>query len=61
MPSVVKRAQSQKVVNVADDMDPRPQAGKAPGLTVDLYAATHTVQLADARICRNECAARAAR
>ena len=38
-------------VNVADDMDPRPQADRAPGPTVDLYAATHTVRLADARIC----------
>jgi hypothetical protein len=41
-------------VNVADDMDPRPQADTAPGPTVDLYAATQTVRLADARICRNE-------
>jgi hypothetical protein len=32
-------------VNVADHMDPRPQAEMAPGPTVDLYAATHTVQL----------------
>jgi hypothetical protein len=39
-------------VNVADDMDPRPQADTAPGPTVDLYAATQTVRLADARICR---------
>jgi hypothetical protein len=39
-------------VNVADDMDPCPQADKTPGPTVDLYAATHTVRLADARICR---------
>jgi hypothetical protein len=39
-------------VNVADDMDPRPQADRAPGPTVDLYAATHTVRSADARICR---------
>jgi hypothetical protein len=31
-----------------------PQADKAPGPTVDLYAATYTVRLADARICRNE-------
>jgi hypothetical protein len=38
-------------VNVADDMDPRPQADRAPGPTVDLYAATHTVRSADARIC----------
>lgn len=29
-----------------------PQADKAPGPTVDLCAATHTVRLADARICR---------
>jgi hypothetical protein len=41
-------------VNVADDIDPRPQADTAPGPTVDLYAATHTVRLADARICRCE-------
>jgi hypothetical protein len=33
-------------VNVADDMDPRPLADRAPGPTVDLYAATHTVRLA---------------
>jgi len=39
-------------VNVADDMDPRPQADTAPGPAVDLYAATHAVRLADARICR---------
>lgn len=38
-------------VNAADDMDPLPQADKAPGPRVDLYAATHTVWLADARIC----------
>ena len=44
-------------VNVADDMDPRPQADTAPGPAVDLYAATHAVRLADARICRIECVA----
>ena len=42
-------------VNVADDMDPRPQADKAPGPMVDRYAATHTVRLADARICMTGC------
>ena len=35
-------------------MDPSPQADKAPEPTVDWYAATHTIRLADARICRNE-------
>jgi hypothetical protein len=29
-----------------------PQAEKAPGPTVNLCAATHTVWLVDARICR---------
>ena len=41
-------------VNAADDMDPRPRADRAPGLTVDLHAATHTVRLADVRICRRQ-------
>jgi hypothetical protein len=39
-------------VNVADDMDPRPQADRVPGPTVGLYAATHTVRLADAGSAR---------
>jgi hypothetical protein len=39
-------------VNVADDMDQRPQADRVPGPTVDLYAATHTVRLADAGSAR---------
>jgi len=42
-------------VNTDDDMDPRPEAGAAPGPTVDLHAATYTVRLADARICRDAC------
>ena len=41
-------------VNAADDMDPRPHADTAPGPAADLYAAAHTVRLADARNCRNE-------
>ena len=41
-------------VNAADDMDPRPRADRAPGPTVDLHAATHTVRLADVRICRRQ-------
>jgi len=36
-------------------MDPSLQADKAPELTVDLSAATHTIRLADTRICRKEC------
>jgi hypothetical protein len=35
-------------------MDPRPRADRAPGPTVDLHAATHTVRLADVRICRRQ-------
>jgi hypothetical protein len=41
-------------VNAADDMVPRPRADRAPGPTVDLHAATHTVRLADVRICRRQ-------
>jgi hypothetical protein len=39
-------------VNVADDMDPRPQADTASKPTADPHAGTRTVRLADARICR---------
>ena len=39
-------------VNAADDNGSAPQADTAPGPAVDLYAATHAVRLADARICR---------
>ena len=39
-------------VNVANDRHgSAPQADKASGPAVDLHAATHTVRLADARIC----------
>ena len=41
-------------VNAADDMDPRLRADRAPGPTVDLHVATHTVRLADVRICRRQ-------
>ena len=41
------------VRNVADDMDPRPQAARVPGPTVDLYAATRIVRVSRRPILPN--------
>ena len=43
----------QLCVYVADDMDPRPQAARVPGPTVDLYAATRIVRVSRRPILPN--------